>query len=171
MKNTTTTVVIAAGAVLAAVIVTKTPAQQVYGGMAGACCLPSGGCREGVGMTGCNNLGGTFLGEATTCAGSTCPTAPTVVGGAVSFPALAIGGSQLRESEVAVALRFWSDGQVDATRVFSERGSNGCGASPAAACDGPVVLISGTCPTDIDRDGDTGIVDFLTLLGGWGACR
>ena len=28
-----------------------------------------------------------------------------------------------------------------------------------------------TCPTDIDRDGDTGVNDFLTLLGGWGACR
>ena len=27
-----------------------------------------------------------------------------------------------------------------------------------------------TCPTDIDRDGDTGIQDFLTLLGGWGEC-
>ena len=26
-------------------------------------------------------------------------------------------------------------------------------------------------PTDIDRDGDTGIQDLLTLLGGWGACR
>ncbi len=24
--------------------------------------------------------------------------------------------------------------------------------------------------TDINRDGDTGITDFLTLLGGWGAC-
>ena len=28
-----------------------------------------------------------------------------------------------------------------------------------------------TCPTDIDRNGDTGVNDFLTLLGGWGACR
>ena len=28
-----------------------------------------------------------------------------------------------------------------------------------------------TCTTDINRDGDTGINDFLTLLGGWGACR
>lgn len=28
-----------------------------------------------------------------------------------------------------------------------------------------------TCPTDVDRNGDTGINDFLTLLGGWGACR
>ena len=38
-------------------------------------------------------------------------------------------------------------------------------------CGSPVVLIPGTCPTDIDRDGDTGIKDFLTLLGGWGACN
>ncbi len=29
----------------------------------------------------------------------------------------------------------------------------------------------GTCPSDVNRDGDTGINDFLTLLGGWGACR
>jgi len=36
---------------------------------------------------------------------------------------------------------------------------------------GPTVLIPGTCPTDVNRDGDTGINDFLALLGGWGACR
>ncbi len=35
----------------------------------------------------------------------------------------------------------------------------------------PCVIIPGTCTTDIDRNGDTGINDFLTLLGGWGACR
>ncbi len=69
-----------------------------------------------------------------------------------------------------IALRFWSDGQVDATRVFSQR-SNVCGNSPAEVCSGPTVLIPGTCTTDINRDGDTGIQDFLTLLGGWGACR
>ena len=28
-----------------------------------------------------------------------------------------------------------------------------------------------TARADINRDGDTGINDFLTLLGGWGACR
>ena len=34
-----------------------------------------------------------------------------------------------------------------------------------------IVILPGTCPTDINRDGDTGITDFLTLLGGWGACQ
>ncbi len=34
-----------------------------------------------------------------------------------------------------------------------------------------IVILPGTCTTDINRDGDTGIQDFLTLLGGWGACR
>ncbi len=68
-------------------------------------------------------------------------------------------------------VRFWSDGQVDATRVFSNRESNNCTNDPPTVCDGPTVLIAGTCPTDVDRDGDTGINDFLTLLGGWGACR
>ena len=29
----------------------------------------------------------------------------------------------------------------------------------------------GTCPSDVNNDGTVGINDFLTLLGGWGACR
>ena len=29
-----------------------------------------------------------------------------------------------------------------------------------------IVMVPGTCTTDINRDGDTGIQDFLTLLGG-----
>ena len=171
MRNTTTTVVIAAaGLVLAAVIVTRTPGQQAYGGANGACCLPTGGCLPET-ETGCATMGGTFLGDTTSCAGSTCPSAPTVVAGAVAFPALARGGNATVDSEVAIALRFWSDGQVDATRVFSQRVAGSCGGTPATVCDGPTVLLTGTCPTDVDRDGDTGINDFLTLLGGWGACR
>ncbi len=34
-----------------------------------------------------------------------------------------------------------------------------------------IVILPGTCTTDINRDGDTGIQNFLALLGGWGACR
>ena len=169
MRNTTTTVVIAAAAVLAAVIVTRTPGQA-FGGINGACCQPTGGCYAAT-ETSCINEGGTFLGDNTTCAGSTCPSAPTVVAGAVAFPALARGGNATVDSEVAIALRFWSDGQVDATRVYSQRIEGSCGGTPATVCDGPTVLLAGTCPTDVDRDGDTGINDFLTLLGGWGACR
>ena len=62
-------------------------------------------------------------------------------------------------------IRAWSDGQVDFT-LFT-LGPDNCDAT--AVCS--TVLITGTCTTDIDRDGDTGISDFLTLLGGWGACR
>jgi len=29
----------------------------------------------------------------------------------------------------------------------------------------------GTCPSDVNNDGNVGINDFMTLLGGWGACR
>ncbi len=29
---------------------------------------------------------------------------------------------------------------------------------------------TGSGPTDIDRDGTTGIVDFLAVISGWGEC-
>ena len=61
--------------------------------------------------------------------------------------------------------RTWSDGQIDSTWL-EHRSQCEINVPP---CD--VVILPGTCPTDIDRDGDTGIQDFLTLLGGWGACR
>ncbi len=66
--------------------------------------------------------------------------------------------------------RTWSDGQVDSLFVHfdGEQGDNACNVIDTC---GPLVLIPGTCPTDIDRNGDTDIQDFLTLLGGWGACR
>ncbi len=168
MRNTTT-VVIAAGAVLAAVIVTRTPAQQESG--VGACCYGAAGCYvTGTGVVDCLQGGGTWI-DGGTCVECPPPPGPTVVAGAVAFPPIATGGNSLKSSEVAVALRFWSDGQVDATRVYSQRIEGSCGGTPASVCDGPTVLLTGTCPTDVDRDGDTGINDFLTLLSGWGACR
>ena len=58
--------------------------------------------------------------------------------------------------------RLWSDGQLDMTRHI---------AGSCVDVQGPCVMVPGTCPTDIDRNGDTGINDFLTLLGGWGECK
>ena len=39
---------------------------------AGACCLPAGGCSEGS-SDDCNSMGGTYLGDESTCAQSNCP--------------------------------------------------------------------------------------------------
>ena len=159
MRNTTT-VVIAAGAVLAAVIVTKTPAQQEYVG-SGACCYP-GGCLLSS-ITPCLQTGGTFIQDGG-CAECPPPPGPTVIGTSVTA-----GTTTSGQDKRYRIFRTWSDGQVDSTLVQFEVTSN-CVVLTDPGC-GPVVLLPGTCPTDIDRDGDTGINDFLTLLGGWGACR
>ncbi len=44
----------------------------------------------------------------------------------------------------------------------------GCDLDPSFTC--TVVILPGSCPTDVNRDGDTGINDFLSLLGAWGPC-
>ena len=144
MRNTTTTVVIAAGVVLAAVIVTRTPAQQ-EGGSVGGCCYP-GGCADGQTQIECEAVGGTFFGDGVNCLQMVCNDRPTVVG---------IYGTTNQFT------RAWSDGQVDVTVVDN----NGCNGSVTLCT---TVLLTGTCTTDINRDGDIGIQDFLTLLGGWG---
>ena len=165
MRNSTTTVVIAAGLVLAAVIVTRTPGQQYgEGGTNGACCLPAGGCAD-MTETSCTNNGGTFLGDLSFCVSSACVgqlPPPTVT--SISTEGFVEGFTM----NVFVT-RAWSDGQVDVIRY-------GMGTNPGS-CDQslnpcpPVTIVMGTCTTDINRDGDTGIQDFLTLLGGWGACQ
>ena len=152
MRNTTTTVVIAAGLVLAAVIVSRTPAQQ-EDGPGGICCLPTGICDTAT-QTDCLAAGGSFLGQIGGCADVICATydvtpQPTVTG---------IYGTTNQFT------RAWSDGQVDVTVVDN----NGCNGSVTLCT---TVLLTGTCTTDINRDGDTGIQDFLALLGGWGACQ
>ena len=157
--NKSTTVVIAAAAALAAIIVTRTPAQVEYAST--ACCLPTG-CLTGgaIGESDCVLNGGIFLEDAT-CTECPPPPGPTVVGIA-AVPHFDVNGDPTTLIRV---FRAWSDGETDITYVS---GSN-CG--PPGVCGGPNQVIPGSCPTDIDRDGDTGINDFLTLLGGWGACR
>jgi hypothetical protein len=101
--------------------------------------------------------GGVWLGDSTICAQCPLPP-PTVV--SVSM------GKWLDEVAGKYQIvRAWSDGHLDA---FSFEIDTSCGITDLC---GPVVIVTGTCTTDIDRNGDTGINDFLTLLGGWGACR
>ena len=151
--------VIAAGAVLAAAIVTRTPAQQEYGGRDGACCYPNGSCSQRF-ESECDAEGGTWHGAGVACQQIACfPNLPPTVVGVSVMEDLSGTLFQYR------VFRVWSDGQIDQTWV---QFANNC------EFDGPIcngVLLAGTCPTDVDRDGDTGINDFLTLLGGWGACR
>ena len=109
----------------------------------------------------CIANGGTYLGLDTTCAGSTCPAAPTVVG-LSTYQQLFDAFSVTRYR----VTRAWSDGQIDTMNFTVD--TTGC--DVLTTCP-PVVVVTGTCPTDINRDGDTGIQDFLTLLGGWGACQ
>ncbi len=162
MRNTTTTVVIAAAAVLAAVIVTRTPAQPAALG-GGACCYPAG-CAQITGPAeSCLGTGGVFLSNGI-CADCPPPPGPTVIGTSVTA-----GTTTSGQDKRYRIFRTWSDGQVDSTLVQFEVTSN-CVVLTDPGC-GPVVLLPGTCPTDINRDGDTGINDFLTLLGGWGACK
>ncbi len=151
--------VIAAGAVLAAVIVTRTTAQVESA--PGACCWPNGACFiESISV--CAAVGGVFGGDSTDCASFACPTPPPTVTGIAVVPHIDVNGDPTSTTKV---FRAWSDGATDVTFVSS----NACG--PPGVCGGPNQVIPGTCPTDVNRDGDTGIADFLTLLGGWGACR
>ncbi len=100
------------------------------------------------------------------------PMEPVVVAGAASFPALATGGNSLRESEIALVLRFWSDGAVDATTVYSARRDDDCSnAVEPDLCTGPTTLIPGTCMADVDRNGFVETPDLLELLAGWGPCE
>ena len=153
--RTTTILFVAIGLVLVGVAVTRTPGQQVVGD--GACCFPTG-CMETTDPFSCLSNGGTYL-AGQSCASCPPPPGPTVVG--VSAVTTGTQGLYFR------ILRTWSDGHTDMSfvRVAAITQCN-----ITSSC-GPVVIIPGTCPTDVDRNGDTGINDFLTLLGGWGACR
>lgn len=147
-------------AIAASVVFGQAPDRAEYGGLDGGCCLPAvlGGCANYYSVSQCNSIGGVFLGEGVDCGdGTQCsvPPVPTVVGIAPVWAAAA------GTSSVNAIIRAWSDGQVDR---ISYSATNPC--NPGTVC----VLVTGTCPTDVDRSGDTGINDFLQLLGGWGAC-
>ena len=49
--------------------------------------------------------------------------------------------------------RTWSDGQIDVTGM-QFRFTKGCDLDPSSTC--TVVILPGSCPTDMNRDGDTG---------------
>ena len=112
----------------------------------------------------CAIQGGTYLGDGTTCDECT-PPPPTVVATSVTTTSVSTSG----DGKFYRIWRTWSDGQLDMTFVSFFTATQ-CDPGGAAQC-GPIIMITGTCPTDVNRDGDTGIQDFLTLLGGWGACR
>ena len=99
------------------------------------------------------------------------PAERTVVAGAVAFPAIARGANSTQFSRVALLLRFWSDGVVDGTRVYSQRIQGGCGGAPPTVCDGPTTLIPSSCPADINLDRNVGVGDMLDVFAQWGPCE
>ena len=154
MKRTTTILLLAIGLLLVGVAVTRTPGQQVAGPV-GACCYPSGGCVE-QGEFGCITTGGTYQDSGTTCAESDCTPLPTVV---------SITSAQMQSPQDMNVYRQWSDGQLD--RLLIRNDSDPC--EIVSLC--VLIPAPGICATDVNRDGMTGITDFLTLLEDWGPCR
>ena len=139
---------------LFAIFASQTHAQPES--LAGACCWSVGSCFPAATASQCVAAGGFYNGDGTNCSDVVCPTPPpTVV--AMSTVELDPGAHYV--------YRAWSDGQVDYMRTSYD------GACINVGGCGLLVLIPGTCTTDVNRDGDTGILDFLTLLGGWGACQ
>ena len=41
---------------------------------------------------------------------------------------------------------------------------------PTVSCGAPFVVIPGSCPADVDHNGDVAVLDLLTVLDEWGAC-
>ncbi len=116
----------------------------------GACCLPDGSCIDNISPTNCASLSGTYKGNNTTCGTVTCPP-PT---GACCFSTgfcLA-----LSETDCSNAGGSWGGIGTDC--------ADGNGNGTADDCEAD-------CPSDVNGDGESDVLDFLDFLDAFGTCE
>ncbi len=109
----------------------------------GACCLPDGSCNDGFEELDCTTMGGTFQGAGSLCSmGINCPQPA----GACCFET---GGCLLlAEADCGIASGTWAGPLTNC----ADNNGNG----DPDACE--------TCPTDINGDGATNVLDLINLL-------
>ena len=95
----------------------------------------------------CAALGGAHEGD-TACAAVSCDIAACCLAKASCVA--------VRETDCAAAGGIWK-GPDGVCGDFDQNGTDD-------------VCETSACPHDVDNDGTVGIVDFLDLLGSWGAC-
>lgn len=118
----------------------------------GACCLPDGGCAF-IPEADCAAQGGIYYGDGVT---NCPPDSPCEIFGACCIPALGNCIIVNQPDCENVQLGEWK--------------------GPDTNCDdadfnGSPDICENTCPSDLDGDGETGIIDFLILLEKWGPCE
>ena len=87
---------------------------------------------------------------------------PTVVAGSATQE-VGTDGTGLDQHRV---FRFWSDGAVDTTLVDFDGQPPHCDID--STCYRQVLL--GSCQSDINRNAEVEVTDFLQLIGEWGPC-
>ena len=117
------------------------------GAFCGACCLPDESCLGFIAPDVCAALGGAHEAD-TACAAVSCDIAACCLADASC--------STLRETDCTAAGGIWH-GPDGVCGDFDQNGTDD-------------VCETSSCPHDVDNDGTVGIVDFLDLLGSWGAC-
>ena len=123
------------------------------GGNCGACCLPGGSCIENASPNACTAQQGTHQGPATTCAGVQCPVEPQ---GACCLPTASCEFGV--EEDCTNQGGIWH-GEGTVCGDFNQNGAD------------DVCETIDACPTDINKDGMSDVLDLLELLGHWlGVC-
>ncbi len=120
----------------------------------GSCCLPDGTCLDMRPRWWClNEDGGVWAGD-----GVTCSEVISCLTGACCRPN---GTCEIASEHHCV---------VDLGGIFRGEGTT-CGDFNGNGIPDTCEVLSPTCRSDINEDGEVGIVDFLTLLQDWGPCE
>lgn len=124
-------------------------AGTTCGGNCGACCLPGGNCTDDTSPGACEALLGQHQGPVTTCAGSECTADPL---GACCLPTANCNFDT--EAECTTAGGLWH-GEGTVCGDFNQNGTD------------DVCETGCPCPTDVNGDGVTGVLDLLDMLSHW----
>ncbi len=116
----------------------------------GACCLVDGTCVNNISPTDCSSLGGTYKGNNSTCATVSCPP-PS---GSCCFPNGACLSLTLNDCTIAGG----SWGGIGSNCADT----NGNGQPDACEPD---------CPSDVNGDTESDILDFLDFIDAFGTCE